>query len=69
MRVNNNGWNNDVIGNQNPATNTGGISTTGTPALYPALVYRSDTADAMQVTGQFSSASWSFSAPAGFTNL
>lgn len=63
------GWNNDILANQNPATNTGGVSITGTPALYPALVFRADTVDAMSVTGQFSSASWSFPAPAGFTHL
>jgi len=62
-------WNNDVIGNQNPATNTGGQTFTMTPPFYPALVFRSDATHIYQVTGVFTSASWTYAAPSGFTQL
>lgn len=69
VQVNSGGWNNDIIANQNPATNTGGLSITGTPTLYPAVVYRVDNLDTLQVTGRFASTDWGFSAPSGFTHL
>jgi hypothetical protein len=68
-RVTGGNWNNDVIGNQNPATNTGGLVITQTAPLYPAFVFRSASTQAFQVTGKFTSASWAYSAPSGFTQL
>jgi len=69
FRVNSGGWNNDVIGNQNPATNTGGLSFSMTPPLYPALCFRSNSSASYQLTGRFASASWTYAAPSGFTQL
>jgi len=51
------GWNNDVIGNQNPATNTGGIS----PAVAPST---SGTA----YTVNFGASAYANAAPSGFGN-
>lgn len=39
-RVGSGNWNNDVIGNQNPATGTGGISITTLGTSYPAYLVR-----------------------------
>lgn len=55
-------WNNDVIGNQNPATNTGG-QTVPAGTIYPAVCIAHYT-DIN--TAAFASASWSGTAPAGF---
>jgi hypothetical protein len=56
-------WNNDVIGNQNPATNTGGVAINATitgSAVYPAIVTNLTT-DAW--TGSFAAQA---AAPGGF---
>jgi hypothetical protein len=70
FRVNNGNWNNDVIGNQNPATNTGGFNMAallGSGNLYPAYnVYDITGHPQGQWTANFSQASWQFTAPAGY---
>jgi hypothetical protein len=62
-------WNNDVIGNQNPATNTGGVSIsglTGGTAYIAHAVYR---ATAGQVTAQFDVGSgFHYTASSGFSD-
>jgi hypothetical protein len=69
FRKNGGNWNNAVIGSQNPATNTGGISFSLTQPLYPALVFRAAATATYQVTARFASAAWTYAAPSGFTNL
>jgi len=69
VRVNSGDWNFDVIGNQNPATNTGGVSFSLTAPLYPALVFRAAASNVYQLTARFTSASWTQTAPSGFTQL
>ena len=62
-------WNNDVIGNQNPATNTGGFalpSALYAAALYPACSLAHVTTAADVFTGAFTFASWAGIAPSGF---
>jgi hypothetical protein len=62
-------WNNDIIGNQNPATNTGGISIvqSGMTIISNAVVPGFDvfaTNDAL--TAAFASSSWLGTPPSGF---
>jgi hypothetical protein len=67
FRKNGGDWNNDVIGNQNPATNTGGydISTlTADGAVRAAISLH---IDADQVTTNFGATAFSQTAPSGFT--
>ena len=58
-------WNNDPTAL--PDTNTNGQVFTQTAPLYPALVFR--ITGPSQVTGQFSSGSFSCTPPVGFTHL
>lgn len=68
FRLNNGGWLNAAIGSQNPATGLGGISLaalSGTP-IYPAFTL-ADPGNASLAA--FSSGSWPYAAPAGFTEV
>lgn len=76
VRVNGGNWNNDVIGNQNPAVGSqvGGytINTIMSPdhdPLLPALIFRGNTSGVYQATAKFSSSSWTYSAPSGFSQI
>lgn len=66
FRVNGGNWNNDIIANQNPATNTGGVDISF--ATGPFLAAWFATAAANDTTGNFGAA-FSFAMPAGFTAL
>lgn len=61
-------WNNDILANQNPATNTGGLSFIGlgSPVKFGCEI---DQGNPDTCTARFSSSSWSFTAPAGFVQL
>lgn len=67
-RVGNGNWNNDVIGNQNPATGTGGLIIPAgvlAAAVVPGVQFNSATTPDRAVAS-FATASWAFSPPAGF---
>jgi hypothetical protein len=66
FRVGGGNWNNDVIGNQNPVGAVGGISYDSCAAVMCAAWGGSATSS---VTAQFTSASWTYSAPTGFSAL
>jgi hypothetical protein len=67
FRKNGGNWNNDVIGNQNPATNTGGISlATMSKTSFCAAWGGSATAS---ITAKFATASWTYTAPSGFLSI
>lgn len=61
-------WNNDVIGNQNPATGTGGLAVPAgilAAAVVPgADLFNSATPDT--IIGRFASSSWTGTPPVGF---
>lgn len=64
-------WNNDVIGNQNPATNTGGQSITalvGSGPLFPMLSFFYWPAGNNAATVNFGATSFSNSIPSGFVS-
>lgn len=65
-RINGGNWNSDVIANQNPATNTGGRIVGCTGTLYAILQIQFNTEVG---TTKFSSVSWTYAAPSGFTQL
>ena len=61
-------WNNDILANQNPATNTGGLAIdnrTLSAPLYPAILLTSTNGKA---TINFGASLYSYSAPTGFGN-
>lgn len=67
-------WNNDVIGNQNPAVGSqvGGYAipsaVTSALPIYPAYCLNNSTAGTgSNAVGQFASSSWSAAAPSGFS--
>lgn len=71
-RVNGGNWNNDILANQNPATNTGGRSLTTTASgvlaagpYFPAFFDNNTTG---QVTANFGQTAYGTAAPAGFGN-
>ena len=72
VRVNGGNWNNDVIGSQNPATNTGGwdvsgvsgISSTGVAAAVAELITEGN-----QVTANFGATTFAFTPPSGFAGF
>jgi hypothetical protein len=70
-RVGTGGWLNDILANQNPATNTGGlnISALGGGSIFPAYVVVSDPTTPAIVTAQFALASFTNAAPAGYHAL
>lgn len=61
------GWNNDVIGNQNPATNTGGISFS-TMAAGPWFPQASLEGATSVMTANFGATAYTGTAPSGFGN-
>ena len=66
FRVNAGGWNNDILANQNPATDVGGISITAiTGPLFPAT---SLTNLNEAVTANFGATAYAQSVPTGGTN-
>lgn len=74
VRVNGGNWNNDVIANQNPATNTGGVSISAlgfTGDTYPAM--NTLNIDGVQpvgkLTGNFGATALAFTAPSGFSTF
>ena len=60
-------WNNDVIGNQNPATNTGGVDISGLTAgaLFPAF---DATTSGDNATANFGGSAYTGTPPSGFGN-
>ncbi len=66
FRKNGGNWNNDVIGNQNPVGNVGGISTTtiGYGNFAPAWGGSATSS----TTAKFASASWTYTAPTGYVS-
>lgn len=60
------GWNNDVIGNQNPATNTGGVSISAITG--PVLPAWSGSTNKDQVTVNFGATAFAGTPPAGFAD-
>ncbi len=66
FRTNNGNWNNDVIANQNPATNIGGISIAATTGpIFPGFEVESATEAA---TANFGATAYSQSVPSGYLN-
>lgn len=63
-RKNGGNWNNDILANQNPATNTGGFSFTLTGPLYIFFIL---TTTPFACTMKPSSSDWAYAAPSGFT--
>lgn len=61
-------WNNDVIGNQNPATGTGGIVHGITGPIFPTSTANSNGTIVSSGTAKFSSP-YTFTTPAGFTQM
>lgn len=71
FRKNGGNWNNDILANQNPATNTGGINISlmvaGSVSIYAAYELQTqETSD--QQTANFGS-TFLFTPPAGFTGI
>jgi hypothetical protein len=66
FRVNGGNWNNDVIANQNPATNTGGVDISFATGPFLAAWYAN--AAANDVTGNFGAA-FTYAIPASFSAL
>jgi hypothetical protein len=69
FRVAGGNWNNDVIANQDPATNTGGIDFSGmtTPGTFQMAISTSLTGNVWSAV--FSAAGWAGTAPAGYGSL
>ncbi len=67
FRTNGGNWNNDVIGNQNPATNTGGINFS-TMNAGPWLPMGTFTANGNANTADFGATAYAQSVPSGFGN-
>jgi hypothetical protein len=67
FRTNGGNWNNDVIGNQNPATNTGGASLSGI-ASGPYFVMAQGHATGDSMTANFGATAYAQTAPSGFGN-
>lgn len=67
FRTNGSGWNNDVIGNQNPATNTGGISFS-TMAAGPWFPMDASGVLNDAFTANFGGTAYAQSTPAGYGN-
>lgn len=61
-------WNNDVIGNQNPATNTGGLNLTGLGVVLDRPVTAAGTVKFITntATGAFAASTWLGTPPTGF---
>jgi hypothetical protein len=67
IRTNGGNWNNDILANQNPATNTGGVPFTGLAAgPYFPMGSMASTNDAL--TSNFGATAYAQSVPAGFGN-
>lgn len=68
FRTNGGNWNNDVIGNQNPATNTGGISLSGLTAgpYFPGVSILNLTGNSF--TANFGNTAYAQAVPSGFGN-
>jgi hypothetical protein len=61
-----NKWNDDILANQNPATNTGGISFSGLSGIiYPAVAFFNSSVND-QVTGNFGASAFVNTVPSGF---
>lgn len=66
-RVNGGAWLGNVLGTSDPATDANGCDTsTVTGSIFPAF---SSTPSTDAVTAKFSSSSWSFAAPSGYTQM
>jgi hypothetical protein len=63
-------WNNDVIANQNPASNTGGVTYTTTGALFPAWSNNNNNTPGLNgsVTANFGATSFVYTMPSGFSS-
>lgn len=68
FRKNNGNWNNDVIGNQNPVGNVGGISF-ATMATYSSLRLAWGGTAVSGGTAAFASAAWTDTAPTGYVSI
>jgi len=68
FRKNNGNWNNDVIGNQNPVGNVGGISFS-TMATYSSLRLAWGGTAVSGGTAAFASAAWTDTAPTGYVSI
>jgi hypothetical protein len=69
FRVGSGGWNNDILANQNPATNTGGISfLTPFPVTGPYFPAVCPDASGTQYTANFGATAYAQSVPSGFGN-
>jgi hypothetical protein len=66
-RVNTGNWNNDVIGNQNPVGNVGGLTIPVAGALFPAYSVFGDASFPTIVLGHFTAASFANAAPSGYS--
>ncbi len=66
FRKNGGNWNNDVIGNQNPATGTGGKLHQVSDYIYACVGINTPNSAA---TVRFDSASWTGTAPSGFSSF
>jgi hypothetical protein len=68
FRVGGGGWNNDILANQNPATNTGGVSWNGLIASGPFTPVVCVASSGSSFTANFGATSYLYSVPSGFLN-
>lgn len=67
LRTNAGNWNNDILANQNPATNTGGLSYAGmTGDIFPVYSVYGDASLPGILTGFLTAASFANPAPSGY---
>ncbi len=67
IRKNGGNWNNDVIGNQNPATNTGGVSTSTLAAGTYFVAFGDSANGTAAATANFGATTFNTTAPSGFS--
>lgn len=68
LAVDGGGWNNDIIANQNPATNTGGIDISALGTVYPAYTVASNGGVNEIIAANFGP-TFAFTPPAGYTSF
>lgn len=65
IRIDNGGWNNDILANQDPANNIGGLDISDLGTVFPAF----DVQNTGKLTANFGSTNFAFTPPAGFTGF
>lgn len=65
VRINGGNWNNDILANQDPANNIGGLDISDLGAVFPAF----DAQNTGKLTANFGATALAFPVPGGFTTL